>query len=269
MKGKGVRPSAEGDRVFGALAADYSAGRPAYPAAVFELLRSRIVGAAGWAHDEAPLVVDVAAGTGIASDGLLRSGFRVAGIEPAVRMLAQGLEDLAGRSGWRGAAVARAEALPLRESAVAGVVVAQAFHWLEARPALDEFARVLEPGGVLLVMWNVTEPTPLTREVRKLVRRHNHGRKRAVTPRMRESPPSLRRHPAFAVEPMVAIDHQRSLAPDDFVRYARSWSYVGGALGPSALTGFERELRDVLERHVRNGNVVERFVTSAHFARRL
>lgn len=255
--------------MFAPLAADYAAGRPAYPAAVFELLRSRMVDGAGRADDEAPLVVDVAAGTGIASDGLLRSGFRVAGIESAVRMLARGVEDLAGRSGWRGAAAARAEALPIRGSAVAGVVVAQAFHWLEARPALDEFARVLEPGGILLVMWNVTEPTPLTREVRNLVGRHNHGRKRPVTPQMRESPSSLRRHPAFAVEPPLTIDHQRSLAPDDFVRYARSWSYIGGALGPSALTGFERELRAVLERHARNGNVVERFVTSAHFARRL
>lgn len=267
MRRKPVSPAARGDRLFAPLAADYAAARPPYPRAVFDQLRSRVE--EGRAGQVTPLVVDVAAGTGIATVGLLGSGLRVAVIEPAIRMLLEALKSLAGRPGLTGAIAARAEGLPLRGSSVAGVVVAQAFHWLDPRPALDEFARVLEPRGMLLLLWNVTEPSAFTRDVRKLVERHNPGRKRPVTPRMRETPASLRHHPAFELEPTVTIEHHRALPCDDYVRYARSWSYVGGALSPPALDLFESELRGVLERHARHGCVEERFETVAHFARRL
>lgn len=269
MTGSPPRPPERGDRLFAPLAADYAAARPSYPAKVFDLLRARVGDARAWTGEEPPLVVDVAAGTGMATGGLLDTGLRVAAIEPATGMLLEAVRSVAGRPGWMGALAARAEALPLGDSSVAGVVVAQAFHWLDPGPALDELARVIVPGGILLLLWNVTEPSAFTREVRRLVQRHNPGRKRPVTPRMLETPRSLREHPAFALEPVVTVDHERTLALDDYVRYARSWSYVGGALGPSALDAFESELRGILERHVRDGSIRERFVATAHFARRL
>jgi SAM-dependent methyltransferase len=254
--------------MFAPLAGDYAAARPKYPAAVFESLRSRL-GADPAEESMSPLVVDVAAGTGIATRGLLGAGLRVASIEPATGMLAQAARTLRGVPGWTGGVAARAEALPLGDSSVAGIVVAQAFHWLDPRPALDEFARVLEPSGILLLLWNVTEPDAFTREVWALVERYNPGLKRPVTGEMRETPLPLRTHPAFAVEPTARTDHERELAIDDYIRYARSWSYVGGALGRAELDMFERELRQILERHAADGSVVERFVAAAHFARRL
>jgi SAM-dependent methyltransferase len=264
---RNVRPSDRGDRLFAPLAADYAAARPSYPASIFDVLESRL---AEVGDRKAPaLVLDVAAGTGIATRGLLGSGLRVASVEPATGMLTQAARSLGGSPGWTGAVAARAEALPVGDSRVAGIVVAQAFHWLDPVPALDEFARVLEPRGVLLLLWNVTEPDAFTREVWALVERHNPGLKRPVTPEMRETPPALRTHPAFAMEPTATADHARGLAIDEYVRYARSWSYVGGALRPADLDAFERELRPILERHARHGAVRERFVVAAHFARRL
>lgn len=269
MTRRSARPPERGDRLFAPLAADYAAARPSYPAAVFDLLGSCVGNSRAWTGEKPPLVVDVAAGTGIASRGLLGSGLRVATVEPATGMLLEALSGLAGSPGWLGALAARAEALPLGDSSVAGVVVAQAFHWLDPGPALDEFARVIVPAGILLLVWNVTEPTAFTRAVRALVGRHNPGRKRPVTPQMLETPASLRDHSAFALQPLVTVDHERALALDDYVRYARSWSYVGGALSPPALDAFESELREVLERHARDGSVRERFVCAAHFARRI
>lgn len=263
-----VQPSERGDRLFAPLAGDYAAARPAYPAAIFETLRTKLLSGSS-ANEAPPLVLDVAAGTGIATGGLLGSGLRAASIEPATAMLRQATLSLRGSPGWHGAVAARAEALPLGDSSVPGIVVAQAFHWLDPRLALDEFARVLEPQGILLLLWNVTQPDAFTREVWGLVERYNPGRKRPVTPEMRETPLPLRTHPAFAVEPTARADHERPLAIDDYVRYARSWSYVGGALSPAGLDAFERELRRILERHARDGLVIERFVTAAHFARRL
>jgi SAM-dependent methyltransferase len=268
VKGRAVRRPARGDRLFAPLAADYAAGRPSYPAAVFDVFRSLLRD--GPARGQrTPVVLDIAAGTGIATSGLLGSGLRVATIEPATRMLLEAVRSLAGRHGWTGALAARAEALSLRDSSAAGVVVAQAFHWLDPRPALDEFARVLEPRGVLLVLWNVTEPDAFTRDVWGLVERYNPGRKRPVTARMMEMPAPLRDHPAFAVDSTVTSDHERALTHDEYVRYARSWSYVGAALSPPALDAFESELRGILERHARDGPIKERFVTAAHFARRV
>lgn len=269
MTGKPVEPSERGDRLFAPLAADYATGRPSYPAAVFDMLVSRLRDVRERMGKAAPPVLDVATGTGIATRGLLDAGLQVVSVDPATGMLAQAERSLRGSAGWTGAVAARAEALPLGDSSVAGIVVAQAFHWLDPLPALDEFARVLETSGVLLLLWNVTRPDDFTREVWALVERHNPGRKRPVTPRMQETPLPLRMHPAFAVEPTATADHERELAIDHYVRYARSWSYVGGALRPAELDAFERELRRILERHARNSSVTERFVVAAHFARRL
>lgn len=260
-------PDERGDRLFAPLAADYAAARPSYPAAVFEIFRSRLE--ALDLGEGSSLALDVAAGTGTAARGLLDQGLRVAVVEPAAGMLAQAVRSLHGRPGWVGGMAARAEALPVVDTAAAGVVVAQAFHWLEPRPALDEIARVLRPGGTLLLLWNVTQPDDFTREVWALVERHNPGRKRPVTPEMRQTPASLAAHPAFTVEPTLTMNHERQIGLDDYVRYARSWSYIGGALPAAELERFERELGGILERHASNGSVVEHFATAAHFARRL
>jgi len=50
-----------------------------------------------------------------------------------------------------------AENLPLRDSSVHCVVVAQAFHWFSTPAALKEFARVLVPGGSLGLIWNTRD----------------------------------------------------------------------------------------------------------------
>jgi SAM-dependent methyltransferase len=50
-----------------------------------------------------------------------------------------------------------AQAIPLQDGALDAVVCAQAFHWFAGREALDEFHRVLRPGGRLGLVWNVRD----------------------------------------------------------------------------------------------------------------
>jgi SAM-dependent methyltransferase len=129
---------------FGGEAAAYAAERPEYPD---EAIR--------WALEpvsaRTPLrVLDLAAGTGKLTVGLLRTGAEVVAVEPDQAMLAElhrHLPDVRALAGT-------AERIPLGDASVDAVVVGQAIHWFDPERAFPEIARVLTPGGVLAGLWN-------------------------------------------------------------------------------------------------------------------
>jgi ubiquinone/menaquinone biosynthesis C-methylase UbiE len=55
------------------------------------------------------------------------------------------------------AAAGRAEAVPLPDDSVDAVLVGTAFHWFDTERALPEIARVLRPGGVLGLLYNLID----------------------------------------------------------------------------------------------------------------
>jgi SAM-dependent methyltransferase len=130
-------------RSFGATAAAYAEHRPDYPAAG---IRWGLAAATG----EVTRVLDLAAGTGKLTGGLLDLGLEVTAVEPDAAMLAR-LADLFPPAR---ALAGRAESIPLEDGSVDAVVVGQAFHWFDRAAALAEIARVLRPGGALATFWN-------------------------------------------------------------------------------------------------------------------
>lgn len=114
-------------------------------------------------------MLDLAAGTGKLTRVLVTRFARVVAVEPLdeMRALLEALvpdaEALAGE----------AEAIPLEDACLDAVFVAEAFHWFGGPPAVAEIARVLRPGGKLVLLWNErggpTEP-PLPDEFRERVR---------------------------------------------------------------------------------------------------
>jgi SAM-dependent methyltransferase len=125
---------------FEALVDDYAAARPTYPAELFAALP--------------PLagrrVLELGAGTGLATAGLLAAGADVVSTDLGPRMLGR----LHATHPSVPALVARAERLPFADAVVDAVCGAQMWHWVDVDRAAAEAARVLRPGGWLAVWWN-------------------------------------------------------------------------------------------------------------------
>jgi SAM-dependent methyltransferase len=138
-------PSMDDRRMsFGAWAADYAAHRPSYPSELVDLLTARGPGVQ---------IVDLGAGTGLLSVDLLAAGADVTAVEPDERMR----EVLATAVGPTRAVSGTAEELPLPDASVDVVVAAQMWHWVDPARAIPEVARVLRPGGMLAVVWNLRD----------------------------------------------------------------------------------------------------------------
>ncbi|WP_051020331.1 class I SAM-dependent methyltransferase [Nocardia araoensis] len=132
---------------FGAQAAAYAEHRPDYPAAAIRWALASV------AHRRPPTVLDLGAGTGKLTQGLLEAGAIVIAVEPDEHMrgeLSRRFPDVAAHAG-------SAEAIPLPADSVDAIVVGQAFHWFDLDRAYPEFLRVLRPGGVLAALWNTDD----------------------------------------------------------------------------------------------------------------
>lgn len=138
---------ADAKQRFSSRVADYIRYRPGYPSVLIDLLRSHC----GLKPDQ--VIADVGSGTGLLSRVFLAYGNRVIGIEPNDEMRAAGDEFLAGCNGFSSRKGA-SEATTLPDASVDFVTAAQAFHWFEPRATRQEFARILKPGGSVVVIWN-------------------------------------------------------------------------------------------------------------------
>lgn len=101
-------------------------------------------------------IVDLAAGTGQLTAQLADAGADLVAVESIASMRDLLRARLPGIPVLGGVA----EALPLADKSVDGVVVAQAFQWFDTRRALDEIARVVRPGGCLGLIWNAKDRSP-------------------------------------------------------------------------------------------------------------
>ena len=123
----------------------YDRGRPGYPATVVDVA----------AVSPNATVLELAAGTGRLTRILRSRCSNVIATEPDPGMRRYLVERV------RDARVVSASAndIPLRTASVDAVFAAQAFHQFDAPRATAEIARVLRPGGVLALLWNVRAGT--------------------------------------------------------------------------------------------------------------
>jgi SAM-dependent methyltransferase len=128
---------------FGSQAAAYERGRPSYPPEAIDWLLPP------GARD----VLDLGAGTGKLTTRLAERGLDVIAVDPIAEML----EVLSNSLPDTPALLGTAEQIPLPDSHVDAVLVAQAWHWVDPERAIPEVARVLRPGGRLGLVWNTRD----------------------------------------------------------------------------------------------------------------
>jgi SAM-dependent methyltransferase len=153
-------------------------------------------------------VVDVGAGAGLASVALAQRGYDVLAVDSTKRML----ELTQARATAAGADVRVAEAdaasLPLEDGSIDLVVSVGLIPWLvDERSTLDEFRRVLRPGGGLVITadnrWRLTELvdpslSPLFAPVRRYLVRPLKRRRG-----WRDAPFEPRRHTRVGLEALL------------------------------------------------------------------
>jgi SAM-dependent methyltransferase len=144
---------------FGSRAAEYAAERPGYPDPAVRWVLEPVAA-------RTPLrVLDLGAGTGKVTAGLVRHSSDVMAVEPDPAMLAEFRRHLPDVRALAGTA----EEIPLPDASVDAIVVGQALHWFDLDRAVPEMTRVLAPGGVLAGLWNLEDDrVPWVRRMKEL-----------------------------------------------------------------------------------------------------
>jgi len=208
---------------FGDRADEYDRFRPTYPSEAIT-----------WAVGHDPLeVCELGAGTGLMTAVLVAAGHRVTAVEPDPGMVAAAQR----REGEQLTVVlGSAEEIPAPDASVDAVVAAQAFHWFDLPRAVPEMARVLRPGGRLVIVWNVRDDDePWVSDMSRIV-----GRLDARSGTRDLGVPEISSH--FADIKVETFAHAQQLTADDLVALCDTFSYVATSPRRAEILGEIRRL---------------------------
>ncbi|HXT12846.1 MAG TPA: class I SAM-dependent methyltransferase [Candidatus Angelobacter sp.] len=149
---------------FSSRVENYVRCRPGYPKEIIGLLESEC----GLTPDS--VIADVGSGTGKLTKLFLANGNSVFGIEPNPEMREAGERFLSYFENFTSIA-ATAEETTLPNGRLDFITAGQAFHWFDRPRCRKEFARILKPGGWVVLVWNdrQTQATPFLAEYERLL----------------------------------------------------------------------------------------------------
>jgi SAM-dependent methyltransferase len=218
-------PAGSGDR----WAVDYERGRPGWPPDAVQV--------AGLPPSST--VVDLGAGTGKLTQVLVGAFDRVVAVEPSepMRRLLASLCPAAAALAGTG------QSVPLPDGSVDGAFAAEAFHWFDDERAAGEIARVLRPGGAVVLLWNVPAGPwqPSTALAEEFLGAHgpapgevDYDPLDLAGPHRPPGEGALGR-PPFGPLREVRIEHQQKLGRDGLVSYYASMGWLGDLPDPERL----------------------------------
>lgn len=242
-------------RRFTATAGDYARWRPGYP----EALADWVVAAAGL--EPGARIVDVGCGTGISARLFAARGLAVTGVDPNPAMLAWARARAHAdppvqlRPRYRRG---EAEATGLSARCADLVTAAQALHWFDLPRALEEFRRILRPGGACAAFWNVRALSgPFAHGYEELLDRYS-----AEYRELKRAEDSarvlrrLRRSGGLSGLKGAVFRNAQRLDLEGFLGRVRSSSYVAHGIRARDRAPFEAALRRLFKRHGSGGGVV-------------
>lgn len=239
---------------FSDKAADYAISRPDYPAALFATLKTRCP------PGPDAVAVDIGAGTGLLTQGLLQAGYRVVAVEPNAAMRAAADARLGENARYR-SVEGKAEAIPLPNGVARLIAAAQAFHWFDVPNARKEFRRILDPGGWVAIIWNDRVPDdPVSAGLNALADEFGGSKREAVV--AQEDPERLSL--LFGGKPPERLvwPHEQRLGLEPFLGLAFSRSYMPRRDTPEGASLANR-MRELFDEFSRDGLVRVAYRTSA------
>jgi ubiquinone/menaquinone biosynthesis C-methylase UbiE len=243
---------------FTGLAEVYTRYRPSYPSIAIDAVLAGL--------PEPVEAVSVGCGTGICCRLLAERGARVIGIDPNEDMLKEAHRQTEAAAFEVTYQCADAEDTALPSASYDLVLCAQSFHWFSPHAALEEFHRILRPGGRVALMWNIRNDTDgFTRRYNKVAHAaqdysQSHGR---IVRRNRTADPTISGH--FTGIERLTFRNPQILDEEALIGRVRSASYFPKD-GPLA-EQYEREVRRAFADHQRNGVVTLMQTTQVSIAR--
>ncbi len=242
---------------FGRSAEAYERGRPEYSDEAVRFVADHLRDFASPNLEEGVpprslSVADLAAGTGKFTKVLSSLNpaviSSITAIEPVAEMRAK-IKDLARVSVT---AEGTAEKIPFASASFDVVTVAQAFHWFDAPIALREIHRVLKPGGMLLMIWNVRDEThSWIREMTELMVPYEGSAPRYRTMNWRRAfdADHSSKSPHFTSLEFTKFNHLTVGTKATMLDRVASVSFIA-SLSPSDRDDLMRQMSDLYERHL-------------------
>ncbi len=235
----------------------YAKYRPTYPAAVIELLKKEGQLKAG------AVVADIGSGTGIFAKLLLAHQYNVLGIEPNAQMREKAEQQLADYANFM-SVNATAEATGLSRHSVDSVTVATAFHWFDKEKVKEEFNRILKPGGLCMLIWNVRllEASPLMAQYEEFLNQYGADYKEVNANKIDEE--KIQQFFTPISVNLAAFPHQQRLDKNGFLGRILSTSYTPKSGQPN-YEAMMQAANNLFEAHQKDGWVEFIYSTKCYY----
>jgi len=231
---------------FGLRSEDYAAHRPGFPPSFYERLERYLA-------LEGTQALDLGTGPGVVALELARRGATVTGLDiseaqiEAARRRAQEL-SLADRAAFR---VGRAEETGFSDASLDLVTAGQCWVWFDHDAALAEIARVLRPGGHLVVAHYCYLPTrdPLAAASEELIHKYNPEWKLGGWHGIYWFHIDALQTPALGLVEQFCYDHMQPFSHEAWRGRMRTCNGVGsGGMSEKQVAAYDADLAALLAR---------------------
>jgi ubiquinone/menaquinone biosynthesis C-methylase UbiE len=244
--------------IFNALAEQYDAYRPHYPteALLFLVTLAEL--------DKSSDVADIGTGTGRIALELAKYVRLVYAVDTATVMLQQ-LQVSAEKEGLSNIRTIEApgETTGLADESLDLVTIAQAFHWMDKKAALQEANRILKSRKHLVLLWNQvtnTEDKYYT-EIVALIKRYNPAYIGGSDIRSTDFADYVSNSRFFGPLERYTFPFELRYSLESYVGFLLSKSYIGAAIPSPELPHFIEAAYQILKADFPDGNIIEHYET--------